>query len=169
VATIFAATINGPRGGGYGVPNAIVRETLRGRRVRGLSTGPCGRMSQPLPSRQPMGKTLVIAEKPSVGRDLSRILPGPVRQERGLPGVAVARGDVGGRAISSRLAEPDEVRPEIQEVADGRPWPIVPEGEFRLVGARTERSAKSSFSVISKLLKPRRRRCGDQRRATTGP
>jgi S1-C subfamily serine protease len=40
VATIFAATTDGPRGG-YGVPNAIVRETLAG--VRGpVSTGPCG-------------------------------------------------------------------------------------------------------------------------------
>ena len=40
VATIFAATTNGPRGG-YGVPNAIVRETLAGARET-VSTGPCG-------------------------------------------------------------------------------------------------------------------------------
>jgi S1-C subfamily serine protease len=40
VATIFAATTSGPRGG-YGVPNAIVRETLAGAREP-VSTGPCG-------------------------------------------------------------------------------------------------------------------------------
>jgi S1-C subfamily serine protease len=40
VATIFAATTSGPRGG-YGVPNAIVRETLAGARGT-VSTGPCG-------------------------------------------------------------------------------------------------------------------------------
>ena len=39
VATIFAATTSGPRGG-YGVPNAVVARTLDG--VRGpVSTGPC--------------------------------------------------------------------------------------------------------------------------------
>jgi S1-C subfamily serine protease len=40
VATIFAATTEGPRGG-YGVPNAIVREALAGARGA-VSTGPCG-------------------------------------------------------------------------------------------------------------------------------
>jgi S1-C subfamily serine protease len=40
VATIFAATTSGPRGG-FGVPNAIVRDALG--RARGpVSTGPCG-------------------------------------------------------------------------------------------------------------------------------
>jgi S1-C subfamily serine protease len=40
VATIFAATTSGPRGG-FGVPNAIVRDALA--RARGaVSTGPCG-------------------------------------------------------------------------------------------------------------------------------
>jgi S1-C subfamily serine protease len=39
VATIFAATTSGPRGG-YGVPNSVVRSTLDG--VRGpVDTGPC--------------------------------------------------------------------------------------------------------------------------------
>lgn len=41
VATVFAATTNGPRGG-YGVPNAVVREALAGARD-GVSTGPCTR------------------------------------------------------------------------------------------------------------------------------
>jgi S1-C subfamily serine protease len=40
LATIFAATTSGPRGG-YGVPNAIVREALAGARGP-VSTGPCG-------------------------------------------------------------------------------------------------------------------------------
>jgi S1-C subfamily serine protease len=40
VTTIFAATTSGPRGG-YGVPNAIVRDTLAGA-AGPVSTGPCG-------------------------------------------------------------------------------------------------------------------------------
>ena len=30
-----------------------------------------------------MGKTLVIAEKPSVGQDLARVLPGPFEKHTG--------------------------------------------------------------------------------------
>ena len=40
VTTIFAATTTGPRGG-YGVPNAIVRDALAGARGP-VDTGPCG-------------------------------------------------------------------------------------------------------------------------------
>jgi S1-C subfamily serine protease len=40
VTTIFAATTSGPRGG-YGVPNAIVRDALAGARGP-VDTGPCG-------------------------------------------------------------------------------------------------------------------------------
>jgi S1-C subfamily serine protease len=41
VATVFAATTSGPRGG-FGVPNAIVRDELRrARDSHGASTGPC--------------------------------------------------------------------------------------------------------------------------------
>jgi S1-C subfamily serine protease len=41
VATVFAATLDGPRGG-YGIPNATVRAALRdGGGV--VSTGPCAR------------------------------------------------------------------------------------------------------------------------------
>jgi S1-C subfamily serine protease len=40
VATIFAATTDGPRGG-YGVPNAVTREALAGASGP-VSTGPCG-------------------------------------------------------------------------------------------------------------------------------
>jgi S1-C subfamily serine protease len=43
LATVFAATISGPRGG-YGVPNAVVRDALRGvSAARPVSTGPCTR------------------------------------------------------------------------------------------------------------------------------
>jgi len=41
VATVFAATTSGPRGG-YGVPNAVVRRVLAGAR-EAVSTGPCAR------------------------------------------------------------------------------------------------------------------------------
>ncbi len=41
VTTIFAATTNGPRGG-YGVPNAIVKQVLAGAREP-VDTGPCAR------------------------------------------------------------------------------------------------------------------------------
>ena len=41
VATIFAATTTGPRGG-YGVPDAVVRRVLAGAREP-VSTGPCAR------------------------------------------------------------------------------------------------------------------------------
>jgi hypothetical protein len=40
VATIFAATTSGPRGG-YGVPNAVVRDALAGAGGP-VSTGECG-------------------------------------------------------------------------------------------------------------------------------
>jgi S1-C subfamily serine protease len=41
VATVFAATTSGPRGG-FGVPNAVVRmELRRAKAARGVSTGPC--------------------------------------------------------------------------------------------------------------------------------
>jgi len=40
VTTVFAATTSGPRGG-YGVPNSVTREALRGAGGE-VSTGPCG-------------------------------------------------------------------------------------------------------------------------------
>jgi DNA topoisomerase-3 len=95
-----------------------------------------------------MGKTLVIAEKPSVGRDLSRILPGPFAKSEGYlesPSHVVTWAV--GHLV--QLAEPDEYDPKFKKwrMAD---LPIVPD-EFRLV-VRDERSRKQ-FSVISKLLK----------------
>jgi hypothetical protein len=41
VTTVFAATTSGPRGG-FGVPNAIVADTLaKAESSSGVSTGPC--------------------------------------------------------------------------------------------------------------------------------
>jgi DNA topoisomerase III len=95
-----------------------------------------------------MGKTLVIAEKPSVGRDLSRVLPGPFEKHEGYlesPSHVVTWAV--GHLV--QLAEPDEYDPKFKKwrMAD---LPIVP-NEFRLV-VRDERSRKQ-FTVISKLLK----------------
>jgi S1-C subfamily serine protease len=42
LTTVFAATVGGPRRGGYGVPNAIVRRTLAAARGT-VGTGPCAR------------------------------------------------------------------------------------------------------------------------------
>ena len=67
-----------------------------------------------------MAKTLVIAEKPSVGRDLTRALPGAFAKHEGYLESDHARRHVGGRPPrAARRAR--RVRREVQEVADGRP------------------------------------------------
>jgi DNA topoisomerase III len=92
-------------------------------------------------------KTLVIAEKPSVGRDLSRVLPGPfVKSEGYLEGPEHVITWAVGHLV--QLAEPDEYKPE------GKKWrmadlPIVPE-RFKLV-VRDERS-KKQMNVIKRQL-----------------
>jgi DNA topoisomerase-3 len=95
-----------------------------------------------------MGKTLVIAEKPSVGRDLTRALPGAFQKHEGYleSDSHVVTWAVGHLV---QLAEPDEYDPKFKKwrMAD---LPIVPD-EFRLV-VRDERS-KKQFGVISKLLR----------------
>ena len=57
-----------------------------------------------------MAKTLVIAEKPSVGRDLSRVLPGPFQK---LEGYLESDEYVMTWAVGHlvQLAEPDEYDP----------------------------------------------------------
>jgi len=95
-----------------------------------------------------MGKTLVIAEKPSVGRDLTRALPGAFQKHEGyLESDAHVVTWAVGHLV--QLAEPDEYDPKYKKwrMAD---LPIVPD-EFRLV-VRDERSRKQ-FGVISKLLR----------------
>src|ERR687891_68427 len=95
-----------------------------------------------------MGKTLVIAEKPSVGRDLTRALPGAFQKHEGYleSDTHVMTWAVGPLV---QLAEPDEYDPKFKKwrMAD---LPIVPD-EFKLV-VRDERSRKQ-FTVISKQLR----------------
>ena len=85
-----------------------------------------------------MAKTLVIAEKPSVGRDLSRVLPGPFAKHEGyLEGPEHILTWAVGHLV--QLAEPDEYDPRYKKwrMAD---LPIVPD-RFKLV-VRDERSKK---------------------------
>src|ERR687888_2751101 len=95
-----------------------------------------------------MGKTLVIAEKPSVGRDLTRVLPGAFAKHEGYleSDTHVVTWAVGHLV---QLAEPDEYDPRYKKwrMAD---LPIVPD-HFKLV-VRDERSRKQ-MAVISRLLK----------------
>jgi DNA topoisomerase-3 len=95
-----------------------------------------------------MGKTLVIAEKPSVGRDLSRVLPGAFQKHEGYLETDdhIMTWAVGHLV---QLAEPDEYDPKYKKwrMAD---LPIVPD-RFKLV-VRDERS-KKQMSVITKLLR----------------
>src|SRR5215218_8330006 len=95
-----------------------------------------------------MGKTLVIAEKPSVGRDLARVLPGTFQKH---DGYLESDDHVMTWAVGHlvQLAEPDEYDPKFKKwrMAD---LPIVPDA-FRLV-VRDERS-KKQMGVITKLLK----------------
>ena len=94
-----------------------------------------------------MAKTLVIAEKPSVGRDLTGVLPGSFTKHEGYleSDEHVVTWAVGHLV---QLAEPDEYDPKYKKwrMAD---LPIVPD-EFRLV-VRDERSRKQ-MSVITKEL-----------------
>jgi DNA topoisomerase-3 len=95
-----------------------------------------------------VSKTLVIAEKPSVGRDLARVLPGPFAKHEGyLEGPQHVITWAVGHLVS--LAEPDEYDPKYKKwrMAD---LPIVPE-RFRLT-VRDERSRKQ-MSVVSRQLK----------------
>src|SRR4051812_39634834 len=95
-----------------------------------------------------MAKTLVIAEKPSVGRDLTRVLPGAFEKQEGFleSDAHVVTWAVGHLV---QLAEPEEYGPQYKKwrMAD---LPIVPD-RFKLV-VRDERS-KKQMAVISKQLK----------------
>src|SRR5947199_8902814 len=94
-----------------------------------------------------MSKTLVIAEKPSVGQDLSRVLPGPFTKNEGfLEGSDHVITWAVGHLV--QLAEPDEYDDRFKKwrMAD---LPIVPD-RFRLV-VRDERS-KKQMNVIKRQL-----------------
>jgi DNA topoisomerase-3 len=94
-----------------------------------------------------MAKTLVIAEKPSVGRDLTRVLPGAFTKHEGYleSDTHVVTWAVGHLV---QLAEPDEYDPKYKKwrMAD---LPIVPD-RFKLV-VRDERSRKQ-MTVITRQL-----------------
>jgi DNA topoisomerase-3 len=95
-----------------------------------------------------MGKTLVIAEKPSVGRDLTKALPGAFAKHEGyLESDAHVVTWAVGHLV--QLAEPDEYDAKYKKwrMAD---LPIVPP-KFKLV-VRDERSRKQ-MSVITRMLK----------------
>ena len=95
-----------------------------------------------------MGKTLVIAEKPSVGRDLTKALPGAFQKHEGYleSETHVVTWAVGHLV---QLAEPDEYDAKYKKwrMAD---LPIVPD-RFKLV-VRDERSRKQ-MTVITRMLK----------------
>ena len=95
-----------------------------------------------------MAKTLVIAEKPSVGRDLARVLPGPFAKHGA--GTSRAPEHIITWAVGHlvQLAEPDEYDAKFKKwrMAD---LPIVPE-HFKLV-VRDERS-KKQMTVVSRQL-----------------
>jgi DNA topoisomerase-3 len=94
-----------------------------------------------------MAKTLVIAEKPSVGRDLARVLPGTFKKQEGyLEADEYVLTWAVGHLV--QLAEPDEYNPKYKS------WrmedlPIVPE-HFKLV-VRDERSRKQMGIVTRQL------------------
>jgi DNA topoisomerase-3 len=94
-----------------------------------------------------MSKTLVIAEKPSVGQDLARVLQGPFQKKEGfLEGPEQVITWAVGHLV--QLAEPDAYDPKYKSwrMAD---LPILPE-RFKLV-VRDERSRKQ-MTVVSKQL-----------------
>src|SRR5690242_8643394 len=102
-----------------------------------------------------MPKTLVIAEKPSVGQDLARVLPGPFEKHTGA-GERTTRWLEGPEHIVTwavghlvQLAEPDEYDDKYKKwrMAD---LPIVPRN-FKLV-VRDERSQKQ-MAVVRDLLR----------------
>ncbi len=101
-----------------------------------------------------MAKTLVIAEKPSVGQDLARVLPGPFEKHTGA-GEKTARWLEGPDHVITwavghlvQLAEPDEYDEKFKKwrMAD---LPIVPR-HFKLV-VRDERSEKQMKVVRDQL------------------
>ena len=140
LATVFAATRERRRRGGYGVPNAVVARALPAA-PRRPSTGPCAAAR---PCRHAagctagryaprhMGKTLVIAEKPSVGTRPRAGAARALREEA----AAGRRPSAGSRAPSTssrwavghlvQLAEPDEYDDKFKKwrMAD---LPIVPD------------------------------------------
>src|SRR3954467_6829732 len=100
--------------------------------------------------RKPMSKTLVIAEKPSVGRDLAAALPGsfkPSKDKSHIEGDDYVIRWAVGHLVG--LAPPDEYDPKLKKwrFAD---LPILPE-KFKLI-PNAERSRKQ-LQAVHKLIK----------------
>jgi DNA topoisomerase-3 len=94
-----------------------------------------------------MSKTLLVAEKPSVGQDLARVLPGTFKKQEGfLEGPDHVVTWAVGHLV--QLAEPEAYDPKYKSWRMGD-LPIVPE-RFKLV-VRDERSRKQ-MSVVTKQL-----------------
>ena len=94
-----------------------------------------------------MSKTLLVAEKPSVGQDLARVLPGPFKKNEGfLEGPEHVITWAVGHLV--QLAEPEAYDPKYKSwrMAD---LPIVPD-RFKLV-VRDERSRKQMSAVTKQL------------------
>ncbi len=94
-----------------------------------------------------MSKTLLVAEKPSVGQDLARVLPGPFKKSEGfLEGPEHVITWAVGHLV--QLAEPEAYDPKFKSwrMAD---LPIVPD-RFKLV-VRDERSRKQMTAVTKQL------------------
>jgi DNA topoisomerase-3 len=134
--------------GGRGPNLGQVPGLLRGGRGRASVRCPASKTcAGPAATLTAMSKSLVIAEKPSVGRDLARVLEGPFEKGEGyLEGPQHLITWAVGHLV--QLAEPDEYDPKFKR------WrmddlPIVPE-HFKLV-VRDERSRKQ-MTVVSRQL-----------------
>jgi DNA topoisomerase III len=112
-----------------------------------LEEAPDSPAKSPAATLGAMSKTLVIAEKPSVGGDLARVLKGPFKKQEGfLEGPEHVVTWAVGHLV--QLADPDEYDPKFKT------WrmpdlPIVPD-KFKLV-VRDERSRKQ-MSIVTKQL-----------------
>src|ERR1017187_5936953 len=94
-----------------------------------------------------MSKTLVIAEKPSVGQDLARVLKGPFQKGEGwLEGPEHVITWAVGHLV--QLAEPDEYDPKLKRWRMGG-RPIVPERVKLVVG---DERARKQVSVVTKQI-----------------
>ena len=104
-----------------------------------------------------MSKTLVIAEKPSVGRDLGAVLPGPFTKHEGyLEGPEHIVTWAVGHLV--QLADPDEYDDQYKKwrMAD---LPIVPDVQ----AGRPRRALEEADERGQAAARPRRRRPGGQR------
>ena len=105
-----------------------------------------------------MGKTLVIAEKPSVGRDLTRTLPGAFQKHEGYL-ESDAHVVTLGRRPSRAARRAGRVRPQVQEVEDGRPA----DRARRVPPRRARRALEEAVRRDLQAAAARRRRPGRQR------